>query len=44
MGGAKRLLEEIWERGWSPIGKSICPQCLENAALRELAEANLDPA
>lgn len=42
MGAAKRMLEEIWERGWSSIGKSICPDCLENLALKELAEENLD--
>jgi hypothetical protein len=42
MGQAKRLLEEIWERGWSPIGKAICPECLDNPALKELAEENLD--
>jgi Zn ribbon nucleic-acid-binding protein len=42
MGLAKRMLEEIWERGWESIGSSICPDCLENAALKELAEENLD--
>jgi hypothetical protein len=42
MGLAKRMLEEIWERGWESIGKSICPDCLENPALKELAADNLD--
>jgi hypothetical protein len=36
------MLEEIWERGWESIGKSICPHCLENTALRQLAADNLD--
>lgn len=42
MGLAKQMLEEIWERGWKSIGKSICPDCLESAALKKLAEENLD--
>jgi hypothetical protein len=42
MGLAKRMLEEIWERGWESIGKSICPHCLQNSALRNLASENLD--
>jgi hypothetical protein len=36
------MLEEIWERGWESIGKSICLECLENAALKDLAAENLD--
>jgi hypothetical protein len=42
MGLAKRMLEESWERGWGSIGKSICPDCLENPTLKELAEENFD--
>ncbi len=42
MGGAKRLMEEIWERGWTSIGTSICPECLDNPALKELAQEHLD--
>jgi hypothetical protein len=42
MGVAKRMLEEIWQRGWESIGKSICPDCLENPPLKELAEESLD--
>lgn len=42
MGHTKRMLEEIWERGWESIGKSICVDCLENPALKELAADNLD--
>ncbi len=42
MGLAKRMLEEIWERGWESIGKSICLDCLISPPLRKLAEDHLD--
>jgi len=42
MGLAKRMLEEIWERGWESIGKSICLDCLISPPLKELAEDHLD--
>ena len=34
MGHMKRMLEQIRERGWESIGKSICPDCLANSSLR----------
>lgn len=36
------MLEEIWERGWESIEKSICPDCLHEPVLRDLAVDNLD--
>ncbi len=38
----KRWLEERDERGWDSLGKDICPDCLEDPALKALAEENLD--
>jgi Zn ribbon nucleic-acid-binding protein len=42
VGFLKRQLEESWDRGWTSIGKAICPACLEAPALKLLAEEHLD--
>ena len=38
MGGAKRLLAEMEERGWASVEKSVCAGCLDDPALK--AEVN----
>jgi HEPN/RES N-terminal domain 1/RES domain len=34
-------MKELLELGWTPIGKSICPDCVTNPALKAIVEENL---
>lgn len=42
MSFAKRMMEDIEQRGWTSVGASVCPECLDDRVLKAAAKRAAD--